>query len=330
MVFGSDCLCYDIINENNPISNLYLDTRGGTVLLNHVDDSVYLSGYSKYSEVQIIENVISSNENLIFDWRDDYNSSSKVIISRDDNVNWKDIIERKNDKIGVGGSLIWEIVSGNENNTFSIDQFGEIKILNNQLLNWKKQRFTLQIRVSDGNSFSETKEVVVEINNIQDMYYKFIYWRSYCAEGDKGTGLISIQIEGQEGDINVLWSTGDTTLNIENIPSGTHNVVITDNQGQSITESFVVGEIPIYNDAEICFITADLLDYTRNKIYIKTLSAPYNVDKYLIFRESFMANQYDLIGQIDYFEGKVAAFVDSDVDNRSKSYRYRVAILDKW
>ena len=149
--FGSDCLCYDIINENNPISNLYLDTRGGTVLLNHVDDSVYLSGYSKYSEVQIIENVISSNENLIFDWRDDYNSSSKVIISRDDNVNWEDIIERKNDKIGVGGSLIWEIVSGNENNTFSIDQFGEIKILNNQLLNYEqKQRFTLQIRVSDG------------------------------------------------------------------------------------------------------------------------------------------------------------------------------------
>ena len=150
---------------------------------------------------------------------------------------------------------------------------------------------------------------------------------SYCAEEGKGTGKISIELEGQEGDISVSWSNGETTLNIENVTSGTHTITITDSQGQ-IVSKLLKGEIPIYNEAQICFITADLLDYTRNKIYIKTLSSPYNIDKYLIYRESFIANQYDLIGQIDYVEGRVAAFVDEDADNRSKSFRYRVAILD--
>ena len=81
--FGTDCLCWDNLNPNK---GTYLDTRGGNVLLNHSNDSLYLSGRSQYAEVQIIENVLADSSNLIFNWRDDYQFWCKVTISRDDKV----------------------------------------------------------------------------------------------------------------------------------------------------------------------------------------------------------------------------------------------------
>ena len=75
-----------------------------------------------------------------------------------------------------------------------------------------------------------------------------------------------------------------------------------------------------------CYVTADSIDITKNRIFINEGIDPYNIAKFLIFREGVVANQYDKIGEIDVSSGE-GSYLD-DVDNRVQAYRYKVAIED--
>ena len=224
-------------------------------------------------------------------------------------------------------SFTWEILSGNTNNIFSIDANGYIKVNNNDSLNYERiTQVELSVRAHDGSMWSEYKDITININNVNDMaIISYDITPSYCSSGD-GTGAITLEIEGEEGDVTVSWSNGATTLSIENLASGTYSVTITDAIGQTINESYEIQLLPIYDQVEVCFITADFDDYTRNRIYVKVGENPYNIDKYLIWREGAVADEYELIGEIDPNE---EAYVDVDVDNRSKSFRYKVSLRDK-
>ena len=115
-------------------------------------------------------------------------------------------------------------------------------------------------------------------------------------------------------------------LSIHSLSSGTYSVTITDGVGQTLSENYTINLLPMYQEAAVCFITADFDDYTRNRIYVNVGSDPYNVDKYLIYREGIQADVYEKIGEID---PGVEGFVDTGVDNRTKSFRYKVAMRDK-
>ena len=224
-------------------------------------------------------------------------------------------------------SFTWQIQSGNTNDLFSIDNNGYIKVNNKDSLNYERiTRVELSVRANDGTMWSEAKVVTINIKNVNDMaIISYNITPSYCSSGT-GTGAISLEIEGQEGDVTVSWSSGDDILSIQSLVAGTYTVTITDAIGQTINESYEIQLVPIYEDVEICFITADYADYTRNRVYVKIGANPYNIDKYLIYREGVQAGVYDKIGELDPSE---ESFVDTGVDNRNSSYRYKVRIRDK-
>ncbi|HIF49446.1 MAG TPA: T9SS type A sorting domain-containing protein [Cytophagales bacterium] len=225
-------------------------------------------------------------------------------------------------------SFTWDILSGNQDNVFSIESNGSIKVNNSSALNYEQiQQVTLNLRAHDGSMWSDPKDVNISINNVQDMAITSSeITHSYCSSG-VGTGSIILVVEGEEGDINISWSNGEqNTLSITSLSSGTYSVTITDDVGQTLSENYTINLLPLYQEAAVCFITADFDDYTRNRIYVNVGSDPYNVDKYLIYREGIQADVYDLIGEID---PGVEGFVDTGVDNRTKSFRYKVAMRDK-
>ena len=65
----------------------------------------------------------------------------------------------------------------------------------------------------------------------------------------------------------------------------------------------------------------------RNRIFINEGQNPYNIAKFLIYREGSVANQYDYIGEINTDSGE-GSFLDEQVDNRQRAFRYKVKILD--
>ncbi len=231
--------------------------------------------------------------------------------------------------VDESSSFTWEILSGNTNNIFSIDANGYIKVNDNDSLNYERiTEVLLSVRAHDGSMWSESKDITININNVNDMaIISYDITPSYCSNSE-GTGAITLEIEGEEGNVTVSWSNGANTLSIENLASGTYSVTITDAIGQTINESYEIQLLPIYDQVEVCFITADFNDYTRNRIYVKVGSNPYNIDKYLIYREGVQANVYEKIGEIDPSLAQ-EAFVDTDVDNRNSSYRYKVRVQDK-
>ena len=82
-----------------------------------------------------------------------------------------------------------------------------------------------------------------------------------------------------------------------------------------------------YTGVDIGYVTADSVDITKNRIFINEGQNPYNIAKFLIFREGSVANQYDYIGEINTDSGE-GSFLDQDVDNRQRAFRYKVKILD--
>ena len=58
---------------------------------------------------------------------------------------------------------------------------------------------------------------------------------------NKDNGKIFFSADGGWGGITYLWSTGDTTGNIENLAPGTYTVTFTDQGGCSRTDNFIIG-----------------------------------------------------------------------------------------
>jgi len=225
-------------------------------------------------------------------------------------------------------SFTWEILSGNQDNIFSIESNGTIKVNNTGALNYEKvQQATLSVRANDGSMWSDAVDVVININNVQDMaIISSEVTHSYCSSGT-GTGAITLVVEGQEGNLEVSWSSGQTTLSITDLASGTYTVTLSDDANQNVVENYTINQLPIFEMTAVCYVSSDSADYTKNRVFVKTGDDFYNVDKYKIWREGSSAGTYDLIGEINAETDD--NFLDTTSDNRSRSYKYRVSMVDK-
>lgn len=88
-------------------------------------------------------------------------------------------------------------------------------------------------------------------NIIDDMGCKDVSTAKIIASDFQATGIITnpschnakdgginLSVTGGNGDINVLWSTGHSTLNLSSLEAGNYQVVLTDSDGCQITETF--------------------------------------------------------------------------------------------
>src|SRR5678816_3974763 len=74
------------------------------------------------------------------------------------------------------------------------------------------------------------------------------------------TGYIHPQIGGGIPPYTYLWSTGDTTLNIDNIPAGTYTLTVHDFVGDSAVASLVITAGPV----EFTFVAPPFLPCYNN------------------------------------------------------------------
>ena len=162
---------------------------------------------------------------------------------------------------------------------------------------------------------------VVKINP-DDIYITDItYGEPYCL--DDTIGSIEIEVGNYTPPLSFLWSSGQTTQNIYNVSSGIYSVTITDSEGMELTEQFNLVPQPIYEGTNLCYLTTD---GSFNLVYIDKGLDNYNTDKYIIYREGSIVGVYDYIGEINSDENY---FTDTTINNNSRSYSYKVSMMDK-
>jgi hypothetical protein len=187
-----------------------------------------------------------------------------------------------------------------------------------------KEDYNLRIKATDYSGLYLEKAIVLQINNLNDITITIIdVINTYCSSDE--IGAINIEVSQYIPPLTFSWSSGDVTQNIENKTAGNYTVTITDSVGYSVNQTIEIGIESIYSDAGVCYVSSDEVDVTNNRIFLNTGSNPYNIDRYLIYREGDTAGSYNIIGELSKSE---YSFLDQSSDSRTRSYRYKVGIKD--
>ena len=295
-------------------------TPSGSLRLVIENDSIKIKGSSQWGETYEINGLTTSNETLVIEWGNSVGEHGRSTITRDDGIKWSDLTTNGGENIGFD----WVISSGNDDNAFAIDNIGIIYVNNSLALDHEVENSrTLSLTANDGVFVSSEESVTINIENVWDMRISSVDKQdSYC---DGFAGAIAIEVKDNEGDVTATWSNGLEGLTVSDLSPGSYTVEIKDDVG-TITENFEIKSLPIYDGLDICYVTADSIDITKNRIFINEGQNPYNIAKFIIYREGISANVYEKVGEIDVTSGE-GSFLD-DVDNRVKAYRYKVGILD--
>ena len=104
---------------------------------------------------------------------------------------------------------------------------------------------TYTVTTTDANSGSFVRQIIVE-------QMDSITISSSQLGGDYGQddGFIFINVSGGTPSYNYSWSNGETTKNIEDLPSGSYTVTVTDFEGCTNDNTFLVDDITSVNQID--------------------------------------------------------------------------------
>ncbi len=119
------------------------------------------------------------------------------------------------------------------------------------------------------------------------------------------------------------WSTGDSTPSIYVSQTGYYQVAVTDNFGCNLTSQPYIVSNSFLNPPEICIVGVDSVNHNRI-VWERESNAL--IDSFYIYRESFIAGQYNKIGVIPFTI--TSMFVDPNSNPAIQSYRYKIAAVD--
>ena len=221
----------------------------------------------------------------------------------------------------------YELVSGSGDTNNNLFQIIGDELYNIDPLNFETQElYSVRIKASNVNDEIE-QAFSIQVTNVNDINIVSVLQDSYC-EGATGDGQITItEVNEVSGNVLFDWTgpNGFTSQNqsISNLEPGLYNLELTDDFFTYI-ESFSVGLIPVYENLEICYVSGDSNEPTKNRIYLNK-EGNYNVAAYRVFRETTIADEYEQIGLVLPTDD---SFLDNDSNNLIRQYKYKVATVD--
>ncbi|MBE0651165.1 MAG: cadherin domain-containing protein [Bacteroidales bacterium] len=217
----------------------------------------------------------------------------------------------------------YSFVSGDGDTNNSSFSISADTLKTNEIFDYETDSlYSIRIQTDDGHGGIFSKPFTIKINNLNDlMIMDTILVQPYCS-GDT-TGSITYKVGEYVPPLKFLWSTGDTTQNLQNISAGNYTVTITDGAGMQLKHTFSLNPKPIFEGTQICYVSAE---GQYNVVHIDKGSGNYNVGKYEIYREGNTVGDFEKIGEISADKN---SFIDSTANNKVRSYGYKVSMMDK-
>lgn len=119
------------------------------------------------------------------------------------------------------------------------------------------------------------------------------------------------------------WSTGDMLSEIWVSQTGYYQVAVTDNYGCNMTSDPYIVSNSYLNPPELCIVGVDSANHNR---LVWERQANALIDSFYVYKESFIAGQYNKIGAIDFINTSV--FTDLNSNPAIKAYKYKIAAVD--
>ncbi|MBL7113327.1 MAG: right-handed parallel beta-helix repeat-containing protein [Bacteroidales bacterium] len=124
----------------------------------------------------------------------------------------------------------------------------------------------------------------------------------------------------KDGDLLPLKKYPDLWINNTSAGSeGVFHCIIANVCGEVSTDS-----VQLYLAPQLCMVTVDSTTGKNLVIWEKKSTAP--IESYNIYRESVVAGEYDLIGNVPADD--LSEFTDSTADPREQAYIYRITAMD--
>ncbi len=119
------------------------------------------------------------------------------------------------------------------------------------------------------------------------------------------------------------WNTGETSPSIYINQTGYYQVTVTDNYGCNMSSIPFIVSNSFLNPPNICIVGVDSLNHNR-LVWERQNNAL--IDSFYVFRESFIAGQYNKIGALAFSE--TSLFIDVNSNPAVQAYRYKIAAVD--
>ena len=119
------------------------------------------------------------------------------------------------------------------------------------------------------------------------------------------------------------WTTGDTIPSIYVQQTAYYQVAVTDNYGCNMISAPYVVSNSFLNPPELCIVGVDSANHNR-LIWERQSNAL--IDSFYVYKEGFIANQYNQIGAIPF--SQTSLFVDTNSNPATQAYRYKIAAVD--
>lgn len=116
------------------------------------------------------------------------------------------------------------------------------------------------------------------------------------------------------------WIDGNTYASNNN--TATYTLTNSGGCDSLVTLNLVVQNVP--DIQQICIVGIDSISNYNRIVWEKIITA--NIDSFYIYRESSVANQYELIGTQNY--DSLSVWIDSTSNPAVQAYRYKLSVLD--
>ncbi|MEQ9377048.1 MAG: cadherin domain-containing protein [Imperialibacter sp.] len=184
-----------------------------------------------------------------------------------------------------------------------------------------KSNYTVRIKSTDAGGLSTEAQLAIAVNNINDVTLTTALSEPFCDEDSDGE--IDLVISNAAPPLSIVWSNGSTEEDLVGLSAGSYDVTVTDSNGHLASATIELGTKAVYQPT-IGLVTSDETGI-RNKV-VWDASESYNVSKFLVYRETSIAGEYEQIGFVE--SAGATEFVDSESDARTQSYKYKVGVLD--
>ena len=122
---------------------------------------------------------------------------------------------------------------------------------------------------------------------------------------------------------NYNWNTGQIDASIYVSQTGYYQVAVTDNYGCNMTSTPYIVSNSYLNPPDLCLIGVDTSNHNQ-LVWERQSNAL--IDSFYVYKEGFIAGQYDKIGAVPF--NQTSVFVDQNSNPAVKAYKYKIAAVD--
>jgi hypothetical protein len=137
-------------------------------------------------------------------------------------------------------------------------------------------------------------------------------------------GAANVIVNGGAIPYSYLWSNGTTTQNIAGVGAGAYSVVVTDNNGCTISDAVVINNSMPLNSIPICMVTVD--NTNKNVIVWEKPATVQPIDSFRIYRE--IASVFKHIGSMSYAALSTFTDMTTGVNPNIAAYKYEISVVD--